>query len=59
MPRLSCRQTRPAALLRTVRPAGDVEKVRKHLARDLVTEIRALDKRLAENAVRMEELVDS
>ncbi|XDO64430.1 IS110 family transposase [Streptomyces sp. RLB1-33] len=48
-----------AALLRTVRLVGNVERVRKDLARDLVTEIRALDKRLAENAVRMEELVES
>ncbi|KUO07288.1 IS110 family transposase [Streptomyces sp. DSM 15324] len=56
-PQLSADQA--AALLRTVRPAGNVEKIRKDLARDLVTEIRALDKRLAENAVRMEELVAS
>lgn len=39
-----------AALLRRVRPAGPVETVRKHLARDLVAELRALDARLAENA---------
>ncbi|MBK3580461.1 IS110 family transposase [Streptomyces sp. MBT65] len=56
-PQLSADQA--TALLRTVRPAGDVERVRKDLARDLVTEIRVLDKRLAENAVRMEELVES
>ncbi|WP_329223324.1 IS110 family transposase [Streptomyces sp. NBC_01485] len=55
-PQLSADQA--AALLRTVRPAGDVEKVREDLARDLVTEIRALDKRLAGNAVRMEEPVE-
>lgn len=54
-PQLSADQA--AALLRTVRPAGDAEKVRKDLARELVTEIRVLDKRLAENAARMEELV--
>ncbi|MFE5096904.1 IS110 family transposase [Streptomyces sp. NPDC056638] len=54
-PQLSADQA--TALLRTVRPAGDAEKVRKDLARELVTEIRALDKRLAENAARMEELV--
>jgi transposase len=48
-----------AALLRTVRPVGDVEQVRKELARDLVAEIRTLDKRLAENAARMEELVEA
>ncbi|MFJ2197314.1 IS110 family transposase [Streptomyces violaceusniger] len=56
-PQLSADQA--AALLRTVRPAGDVEQVRRHLARDLVAEIRALDKRLAENAAHMEELVGS
>ncbi|MEU3617937.1 IS110 family transposase [Streptomyces sp. NPDC006872] len=56
-PQLSADQA--TALLRTVRPAGDVEKVRKDLARDLVTEIRVLDKRLTENAVHMEELVES
>jgi transposase len=56
-PQLSADQA--AALLRTVRPAGDVEKVRKNLARDLVAESRALDKRLAENAVRTEELLES
>ncbi|MDX3697598.1 transposase [Streptomyces europaeiscabiei] len=56
-PQLSADQA--AMLLRTVRPAGDVEKIRRDLAGDLVTEIRALDKRLAENAVRMEELVES
>lgn len=39
-----------ATLLRRVRPAGPVETVRKHLARDLVTELRVLDARLAENA---------
>ncbi|MFD1275966.1 transposase [Streptomyces kaempferi] len=46
-----------AALLRTVRPAGPVEKVRKGLARDLVAEVRALDKQLAANAAHLEELV--
>ncbi|MEU8976336.1 IS110 family transposase [Streptomyces monashensis] len=47
------------ALLRTVRPVGDVEQVRKELARDLIVEIRALDKRLTENAALMEELVET
>ena len=48
-----------AGLLRTVRPAGDVEKVRKDLARDLVAEIRTLDKRLTENSARMQALVEA
>lgn len=48
-----------AALLRTVRPVGDVEQVRKELARDLVSEIRTLDKQLTENAARMQELVEA
>ena len=46
-----------AALLRTVRPAGPVEKVRKNLARDLVAEVRGLDKQLTANATQLEELV--
>ena len=48
-----------AGLLRTVRPAGDVEKVRKDLARDLVAELRTLDKRLTENSARMQALVEA
>ncbi|MCX4910574.1 IS110 family transposase [Streptomyces sp. NBC_00878] len=46
-----------AALLRTVRPVGAVEKVRKGLARDLVAEVRTLDKQLAANATRLQALV--
>lgn len=46
-----------AALLRTVRPAGPVEKVRKNLARDLVAEVRGLDKQLTANATQLGELV--
>jgi len=38
-----------AALLRTVRPRGEVEQTRKSVAADLVTEIRALDARLKAN----------
>ncbi|KPI10131.1 hypothetical protein OK006_11222 [Actinobacteria bacterium OK006] len=45
------------ALLRTVRPAGEVEKVRRGLARDLAVELRAIDKQLASNAARLEALV--
>jgi len=46
-----------AALLRTVRPVGAVEKVRKGLARDLVAEVRTLDKQLVANAADLETLV--
>ncbi|MFF1569954.1 transposase [Streptomyces sp. NPDC058293] len=46
-----------AALLHTVRPLGAVEKVRKGLARDLVVEVRALDKQLAANAAHLTDLV--
>jgi len=46
-----------AALLRTVRPVGEVERVRKHIASDLVAEIRSLDARLKGNAEVMAELV--
>ncbi|MDX3129918.1 transposase [Streptomyces europaeiscabiei] len=48
-----------ATLLRAVRPAGDVEKVRTDLARDLVAEIRTLDKRLTENRACMQALVEA
>jgi transposase len=48
-----------AALLRTVRSAGDVEQVRKDIARDLVVEIRRLDKQLTDNAARMQTLVET
>lgn len=43
-----------AALLRTARPVGAVEKVRKGLARDLVAEVRTLDKQLVANAADLE-----
>jgi transposase len=46
-----------AALLRTVRPVGEAERVRKHIANDLVAEIRALDARLKTNEKAMTELV--
>ncbi|HYZ37132.1 MAG TPA: transposase [Pseudonocardiaceae bacterium] len=46
-----------AALLRTIRPAGQVERIRKQLAGDLVTEIRALDTKLKANADAMAQLV--
>jgi transposase len=49
--------TAAAALLRTVRPAGEAERVRKHIASDLVIEIRSLDSRLKSNAMSMAELV--
>ncbi|QEV06868.1 IS110 family transposase [Streptomyces prasinus] len=48
-----------ATLLRTVRPAGQVERVRKEIARDLIAEIRVLDKKLLDNATQMEALVDT
>ncbi|GGJ52789.1 IS110 family transposase [Streptomyces brasiliensis] len=38
-----------AKLLRSVRPAGDVETVRKDIAGDLVAEIRKLDKQLTDH----------
>ena len=43
--------------VRTVRPVGQVERVRKQLAGDLVAEIRSLDARLKSNAEAMAELV--
>ncbi|MER7690349.1 transposase [Streptomyces sp. NPDC097610] len=48
---------RATALLRTVRPAGAVEKVRRGLARGLVAEIRALDKQSTANAAHLADLV--
>ncbi|MFC8015767.1 IS110 family RNA-guided transposase [Streptomyces cinereoruber] len=47
------------ALLRTVRPAGDVESVRKDIAWDLVAEIRRLDKQLTDNVACMQTLVEA
>jgi transposase len=49
--------TAAAALLRTVRPVGEVDRVCKQLAADLVAEIRLLDARLKSNAVVMADLV--
>jgi len=46
-----------AALLRTVRPSGQVERVRKTVAADLIAEIRALDARLKANAAAVAEAV--
>ena len=48
-----------AKLLRSVRPAGDVETVRKDIAGDLVAEIRKRDKQLTDNAARMQSLVEA
>jgi hypothetical protein len=45
--------------LRTVRPAGAAERVRKQIAADLVVEIRSLDSRLKANAEGMAELVNT
>lgn len=42
-----------AAMLRTVRPAGECERTREELARDLVREVRALDASLGDIAKRM------
>lgn len=46
-----------AALLRTVRPLGEAERVRKSVAGDLVAEIRSLDTRLKSNARAIAQLV--
>ncbi|WP_406162915.1 IS110 family transposase [Streptomyces sp. NBC_01005] len=48
-----------AKLLRSVRPAGDIETVRKDIAWDLVAEIRKPDKQLTDNAARMQSLVEA
>jgi transposase len=48
---------RAAALLRSIRPVGQVEHLRTELARDLVTDIRSLDARLKANAKAMADLV--
>jgi len=47
-----------AALLRTIRPSGDVERIRKAVAVDLVAEIRSLDTRLRASTKAIAELVD-
>jgi transposase len=48
-----------AVLLRTVRPSGAVERARKAVAKDLVTEIRSLDIQLKANAHAIAQLVDA
>jgi len=47
-----------AALLRTVRPSGEVERVRKAVAGDLVAEIRSLDTRLKASAKAIADVVE-
>jgi len=49
--------TTAATLLRHIRPAGDVERVRKQIAAGLVTQIRAVDTLLKSNAHQISELV--
>ena len=49
--------TTAAKLLRSIRPSGDVERVRKQVAGDLVAEIRALDARLKANTKAIAEAV--
>src|SRR5215213_8561043 len=49
--------TTAAALLRTIRPHGAVEKARKAVAKDLVSEIRTLDSQLKANAQAIAQLV--
>ena len=49
--------TTAATLLRHIRPAGDVERVRKQIAAGLVTQIRAVDTLLKSNAQQISELV--
>ncbi len=49
--------TAAAELLRRVRPAGDVERVRKQIAAGLVTQIRSVDALLKSNAKQINELV--
>jgi transposase len=49
--------TAAAELLRRVRPAGDVERVRKQIAAGLITQIRSVDALLKSNAKQLSELV--
>jgi hypothetical protein len=44
---------------RSVRPADDVETVRKDIAGNLVAEIRKLDRQLTDNAARMQSLAEA
>jgi transposase len=48
---------RAAALLRSVRPSDEAERIRKAVAGDLVVEIRSLDSRLTRSAKAIAELV--
>jgi len=47
------------ALLRSVRPSGETERVRKAVAGDLVAEIRSLDTRMKSSAKAVAELVET
>ncbi len=49
--------TAASVLLRTVHPVGEAERARKHVAQDLIREIRALDARLKANEKAIAELV--
>ena len=49
--------TTAAALLRRVRPSGDVERIRKQIAAGLVTQIRSVDALLKANAQQISERV--
>jgi transposase len=48
-----------SALLRSVRPSGETERVRKAVAGDLVAEIRSLDARMRSSAKAIAELVET
>jgi transposase len=47
------------ALLRSVRPSGETERVRKAVAGDLLAEIRSLDTRMKSTAKAIAELVET
>jgi transposase len=46
-----------ATILRRIRPVGEVDVIRKELARDLLDDLRRLDAKLAANATRIAEAV--
>lgn len=48
-----------ATILRWVRPVGEVDAMRKVLARDLLDDLRRLDAKLTANATRIAEAVDA
>ena len=48
---------RATAILRRIRPASDVDIIRKELARDLLEDLRRLDAKLAANSARIAEAV--